>query len=61
MEYDSPFGRFTLLPLHPHPKSPLQAWSAADDLLLKELASLEPAPQRIPVNHQQPVFWKIID
>jgi len=47
MEYDSPFGRFTLLPLHHHAKSPLQAWSAADDLLLKELASIDPLPKRI--------------
>lgn len=69
MEYDSPFGRFTLLPLHHHPKSPLQAWSAADDLLLKELASLEPAPQRILIvndahgalgtclHHRRPYSW----
>lgn len=47
MEYDSPFGRFRLLPLHHHPKSPLQAWSAADDLMLKELAGIEPKPQRV--------------
>lgn len=47
MEYDSPFGPFKLLPLHHHAKSPLQAWSAADDLLLKEAADLKPVPERI--------------
>jgi len=47
MEYDSPFGRFKLLPSHYHPKSPLQAWSAADDLLLKEAAGWNPVPERV--------------
>lgn len=46
-QIDSPFGRFNLLPLHHHPKSPQQAWSAADDLLLKEIAKAEPLPERV--------------
>ncbi|RLU00634.1 methyltransferase [Ketobacter sp.] len=67
--FDSPFGQFKLLPLHYHPKSPQQAWSAADTLLLKEIAQAEPAPERILLvndlhgalgtclHHRRPFSW----
>lgn len=35
----TPFGQFQLQPLHHHPRSPLRAWNAADELLLQELAA----------------------
>lgn len=37
--FQTPFGNFQLQPLHHHPRSPLRAWSAADELLLQELAA----------------------
>lgn len=37
------FGEFELLPLHWHPRSPLRAWSAADELLLQQVAEQPPA------------------
>ncbi|NPU93927.1 MAG: methyltransferase [Gammaproteobacteria bacterium] len=37
--FQTAFGEFHLQPLHHHPRSPLQAWNAADDLLLQELAN----------------------
>ena len=46
-EFESPFGTVKLLPLHHHAKSPLQAWSAADELLLKALADLHKQPTRL--------------
>ena len=42
--FSTPFGEFELLPLHHHPRSPLQAWNAADEFLLQELAAQPPAP-----------------
>lgn len=35
----SPLGSFELLPLHWHPRSPLRAWNAADELLLAQCAA----------------------
>lgn len=37
--FQSAFGAFHLQPLHHHPRSPLRAWNAADELLLQELAT----------------------
>lgn len=36
--FATPVGEFELLPLHWHPRSPLRAWNAADELLLAEFA-----------------------
>lgn len=40
--FTSPAGDFALLPLHSFPGSPLQAWNAADTLLLKQCEALIP-------------------
>lgn len=39
--FQTPFGDFHLRPLHHHPRSPLRAWNAADELLLQALAAHE--------------------
>ncbi|WP_444997903.1 methyltransferase [Aliikangiella sp. IMCC44359] len=38
-QFDTSFGQFEIKVLHFHPKSPLQGWNAADELILKELAN----------------------
>jgi 23S rRNA (guanine1835-N2)-methyltransferase len=67
--FESPVGTFDLLPLHHHPKSPLQAWNAADELLLKHASQLPTAPEQVLIandqhgalatclNHWQPHCW----
>ena len=35
--FNTPFGNYHLQPLHYHPKSPIQAWNAADELVLMHL------------------------
>lgn len=37
--FQTPFGHFQLQTLHHHPRSPLRAWNAADELLLQALAA----------------------
>ena len=47
------FGSFHLQPLHHHPRSPLRAWNAADELLLREaegLAQIKPSQRILLVN-----------
>ncbi len=67
--YSSPFGDFKLQPRHFHPKSPLQAWNAADEMLLNHCAEQNlSAPRVLLVNdaagalatclhHWQPHSW----
>lgn len=47
-------GTFELLPLHWHPRSPLRAWNAADELLLEQIAgsALPPTARVLVVNDQ---------
>ncbi len=51
--FSSHFGSFELLPLHHHPKSPLQAWNAADELILSHITELTlDKPRALLVNDQ---------
>ncbi len=47
-KFATPFGTVELLPLHHHPRSPLRAWNAADELLLAQCSEWAlPADARI--------------
>jgi len=45
--FSCPFGEFKLQTRHYHPKSPLQAWNAADEMLLKHCADQTNAQPRV--------------
>ena len=51
-QLQSPFTSLELLPLHHHPRSPLKAWNAADELILHQVAetTLPPSPRVLIIN-----------